>query len=45
MLVAKNVKITQLTLQATAGLDGAVILFDFKTEFEVKVRSYIQVSQ
>lgn len=30
------------TTVATAGLDGAVILFDFKTEFEVKVRSYIQ---
>ena len=29
--------------QATAGLDGAVILYDFKTEFDLIVRCYIQV--
>ena len=29
--------------QATAGLDGAVILYDFKTEFDLVVRCYIQV--
>ena len=28
---------------ATAGLDGAVILYDFKTEFDLVVRCYIQV--
>ena len=32
-------------LQATAGLDGAVILYDFKTEFDLVVRCYIQVGE
>ena len=31
--------------QATAGLDGAVILYDFKTEFDLVVRCYIQVGE
>lgn len=30
------------TTVATAGLDGAVILYDFKTEFDLVVRCYIQ---
>jgi hypothetical protein len=29
--------------KATAGLDGTVILYDFQSEYELKVRSYIQV--
>ena len=29
--------------QATAGLDGAVILYDFVSDYELRVRCYIQV--
>ena len=29
--------------QATAGLDGAVILYDFVSDYDLRVRCYIQV--
>ena len=30
-------------VQATAGLDGAVIIYDFVSDYDLRVRSYIQV--
>ena len=42
----KNYKtIKYFPCQATAGLDGAVILYDFVSDFDLRVRCYIQVSQ
>ena len=32
-----------LSLQATAGLDGTVILYDFVSDYDLRVRCYIQV--
>ena len=29
--------------QATAGLDGTVIIYDFVSDFDIKIRCYIQV--
>ena len=40
----KNYKtIKYFARQATAGLDGAVILYDFVSDYELRVRCYIQV--
>ena len=40
----KNYKtIKYFPCQATAGLDGAVILYDFVSDYELRVRCYIQV--
>ena len=30
--------------QATAGLDGTVIIYDFVSDFDIKIRCYIQVN-
>ena len=32
-----------LLFQATAGLDGTVILYDFVSDYDLRVRCYIQV--
>ena len=40
----KNKKtIKYFARQATAGLDGAVILYDFVSDYDLRVRCYIQV--
>ena len=32
-----------IIFQATAGLDGTVIIYDFVSDFDIKIRCYIQV--
>ena len=38
-----HVTLVTLLLQATAGLDGTVILYDFVSDYDLRVRCYIQV--